>query len=843
MAKVSGLRVDWQQGTDNTLYAHWTFATTSTPTNTKPKVGDTVTVKSGSKWYNGATVPSWVFANQWIVSQVSGDRAVINKSVNGDYHINSPISVNNLTVVKSTSQSTTANTLDHYEVKWWYDPGIGRWFEGSSSNVEAGNLTATYSPPENAYLVKVSVKPVSKTYTKNNKEVSYWTGVSSWYTYCMDSVPPDTLSAPTVTLEKYTLKASIENIEDSKTDQVEFQVVNEQGAKFKTGLVNVTTARAVFTCTVKAGYKYRVRCRAISNYDYGAGKQYGEWSPYSSEVSTIPTAPTNVRCEVESKNSVRVSWTGDSTATGYTVEYTTNRLYFDSSSEVSSLTVTNTYAYVTGLEDGEEWYFRVKATNDNGDSGWSEIVYKVVGTKPAPPTTWSLTTTGVIGDPVILYWVHNSEDGSKQTKADIELIVNGEADIITITTETDPDEEEKIYSYSVDLTPYPEGASILWRVRTQGITMEYSDWSVQRKIDIYAPPVAELTLNDETGILSEFPFSISVQASPSNQKAITCHISVVAENAYETTDQVGSTIMVNAGEEVYSKIFNMETNSFTHDLMADEITLENGQGYSVHVTVSMDSGLIAEAEGIFTVVWSDEIYDPDASITIDEDILCAYITPSCFDSEGNLDESVTLSVYRREPNGDFTEIATDVDNDGVTTVTDPHPSLDYARYRIVARNRNTNVNSYSDLPGIPVGEPSIVIQWDEEWSWFDYSEENAEVEVPPWTGSMLKLPYNVDISESYEPDSSLVEYIGRKYPVSYYGTQKGVSGSWTTDVPKSDKETIYTLRRLAEWDGDVYIREPSGNGYNANITVSFNTNHCELVVPVTLSVKRVEGDA
>ena len=42
-----------------------------------------------------------------------------------------------------------------------------------------------------------------------------------------------------------------------------------------------------------------------------------------------------------------------------------------------------------------------------------------------------------------------------------------------------------------------------------------------------------------------------------------------------------------------------------------------------------------------------------------------------------------------------------------------------------------------------------------------------------------------------------------------------------TIVDKNDKETLYALRRLAKWMGDVYVREPSGSGYWANVTVSF----------------------
>ena len=106
---------------------------------------------------------------------------------------------------------------------------------------------------------------------------------------------------------------------------------------------------------------------------------------------------------------------------------------------------------------------------------------------------------------------------------------------------------------------------------------------------------------------------------------------------------------------------------------------------------------------------------------------------------------------------------------------------------------------------------------------------------------MLRLPYNIDISDNHNADVSLVEYIGRSHPVSYYGTQLGTSSTWNVDIDKADKETLYALRRLARWMGDVYVREPSGSGYWANITVSFNQKHKELTIPVTFEISRVEG--
>ena len=848
MPKVSDLKLELQVGSNNTLVATWGFNETSSggsTTTSKAKVGDVVTIKPGSKYYNGVSIPTFVMNRQWIVSQVSGDRAVINKSTDGAYAINSPINVNNLVPVVSTQTNTTVNNLDYYSVKWYYAAGTNVWFDGGTDDAktedENGNIlkVATYSIPSNATKIKCAVKPVSKTYESNGKDVSYWTGTVVTKEYLVDALPPGKLGAPAVELDKFTLKASLDDIEDEKCDQVEFEVYKGD-TKFASGIQSVVTARVSYACPIDPGFKYRVRCRGINLYDNT--KVYGEWSSYSTEIETIPSAVTNVRCDVQSDNSVRVSWTGNEVADSYTIEYTTNKLYFDSSTEVSSMTVTNTYAYINGLEQGKEWYFRVRAENETGESAWSDIVYKVIGTKPQPPTTWSLTTSAVVGDKIVLYWVHNSEDGSKQTQANIELLINGEASIITVDTEnTEKDDLDRIYSYEVDLSEYSDGAEILWRVRTRGITSEFSDWSIQRTINVYAPPTAELHVGDDTGSVTTLPLKVSVLAGPNTQTALTYHISITAEDTYSTQDQIGNEVTVNAGSEIYSKIFNMSGNTFEYDITPDEVTFENGQFYNLVVTVSMNSGLIATATSNFGINWEDINYEPNGVITIDRETLCAYIKPFCLDYDSNLVEDLALSVYRREFDGTFTLIAEELDNDGAVTITDPHPSLDYARYRIVARNKTTTSNCYVDLPGLPIGETSIVIQWDEKWSQFDYSGED-EVATPPWTGSMLKLPYNVDVSEKFGLDTSLIEYIGRKSPVSYYGTQQGIGMSLSTEFPKEDKELLYTLRRLATWDGDVYVREPSGNGYNANVTVSMNTKHKAVTIPVSIEVTRVEGD-
>ena len=103
----------------------------------------------------------------------------------------------------------------------------------------------------------------------------------------------------------------------------------------------------------------------------------------------------------------------------------------------------------------------------------------------------------------------------------------------------------------------------------------------------------------------------------------------------------------------------------------------------------MDSGLTGDDSRNFTVGFAPIDYDPNAMTSIDKNDLSALIMPFCEDGDGNLMEDVTLSVYRREFDGTFTEIATNLVNMRSHFVCDPHPALDYARYRIVARSEKT----------------------------------------------------------------------------------------------------------------------------------------------------------
>jgi N-acetylmuramoyl-L-alanine amidase CwlA len=73
--------------------------------------GDTVSISSNAVYYNGKDVPDWVVATKWIVKSVSGDRIVIDKSVDGKYSINSPINVKYLTSDKKQFEPYTVKLV------------------------------------------------------------------------------------------------------------------------------------------------------------------------------------------------------------------------------------------------------------------------------------------------------------------------------------------------------------------------------------------------------------------------------------------------------------------------------------------------------------------------------------------------------------------------------------------------------------------------------------------------------------------------------------------------------------------------------------------------------------
>ena len=944
---------------------------------------DTIVANKATWYHENLSATTLQKLNPWLATQMtilsSGKTVLLEVFVPGQ---NSAVTISNFGILTDTTRtvyvtwdwSHKANGTKSFDVKWEWQSSDGNWLNYSTTteNSEEGmgivdELTKTYryasthNADEKAVAVRVSIKPVAET-GKNTAVVYKWqTQTQSFRTDWQVATP----STPTVEIKNYLLTATLDGlpVQELGIDGVQFDI-RKNDDMTKCSLANPIyeftdtdkdngSGYTQYSMSIDAGNKYRVRARCFK-YTAKAANRWGKrpaiysgWSDFSSYTYTIPTAPKLKECKVVGTNDVSFKWNKIDSADGYVIEYTekdeNNYKLYDSAeeyfdgrnpSEVTSVSVDATKVtavsgnisyVVTDIPVGVTYLARVKAINSDAESKYSNIMNFILGTESEAPTTWSSATSVGIGEPLRLYWVHNSTDGSKESSAHINftdvdlnysftvtihktslnnLAAIAEANNTTVSSlrkynpylskYTDAGtlepgtivrvtslklmfveaEDEEITSHFVldtdgsryggtgfPFTTLSDGKKFTWKVQTAGVllnsdnSLNYGDWSIERTVDVYAPPTLEVALYkndgeylDDENPLRTLPFKAVLSVgNTANQTPTGYYVSVVAANDHMIVDEVGNEKAILAGTKVFSRYYDTTETSKEIVFTAKDLSLTDGETYYVSCSVAMSSGLVAEARSNdFLVGWVyGSGYYPSVEIGIDKDTLTSRIRVWA----QNAPETVQLFVYRINHDGTFIELETDSDdpesgllNTGSVWITDPHPGLDYARYRVVARDPDTGVIQYMDASK-DVREKSVIIQWDEEWQTIDLTDGDTVMKNAglTYTGSMLKIPYNIDVSNAHSPDVSLVRYIGRKRPVSYYGTHLGETATWNMVIPKSDKETLYALRRLAIYMGDVYVREPSGSGYWASINISFSQAHLDLTIPVTINITPVEG--
>ena len=803
----------------------------------------------------------------------------------------------------SWSWHKLGNNHKNFKIRWEWDYNGETKFQESETTDTWATFSIPEEFRKTANWAKIFITPIAKNKTDskgNDSGVPHWTAeqTSKQYKFA-DNPPLKPPSAPKIediNKETLVLTASISKISATDLDAVgiQFNIVQDNSTSIFTtqnyATVNEAAKYVSMQYTVEPGHTYTVRARSVS----ANGKTSG-WTDFSESKGTKPSAPASITTcrrdtHVDEENDIKtysvfLEWDRVNNATSYKVEYTNVKSNFDiaGASIPSQTTDDSTPSIRIGIsvEDlGYTYYFRVKAINNDGESDPSDIVELPIGVPPGPPSTWSTSDAAFVGETMELNWTHNPTDNSKQTYAQISFNFNDEKDssgkfvwndLEATVNSTDTNDTEKVtkdYTYGTAVsykgnlyfkmdTTHPDlkNTKIRWKVRTAGVEDILSNdaWSVERTIYIYEKPTIKLSMTSDmsgTGslitTLTSFPFYIRGQLSLRDyavQRPVGYHLQIVSNEYYVTLDDIGQTKVINPGDAVYSKYFSTSSNPLVVEMSANNIDLESGITYTVYCTADMSTGLAVgnqESPHDFDVSWVDVEYTISADVRVDDEAYTATITPYCLNSDdGTLVDNITLAVYRREYDGSYKEIASGIPNN-YTAVTDPHPALDYARYRFTAKDTKTGALSFWDMAGLPVNGSSIILQWAEEWSTFD-SGESTVADGRSWTGSLLKLPYNIKVTDNRKPDVSLVNYIGRKHPVSYYSTKVNETSTWNVEIPKSDKETIYALRRLSLWTGDVYVREPSGMGYWANVGVSFNLEYNKVSVPITLDITRVEG--
>lgn len=719
--------------------------------------------------------------------------------------------------------------------------------------------------------IAVSGVPVNVNYKARVRAfnvVSGRTYTTEWSNYSnnikLKAEKPPAPSNLDIEINGRTLNAIVNGYSNTNVDFIFFQVVRDNKTVYATGRVRVTTSIAIFSVSnIPIGSEYKFRAYAIGVRGVNAGLN-SEWSAYSKSAKTVPAdVPKFTSIAALSSTAIKVAWNAALAAESYHIQYTfnhdgyvINHDFFNTGVDVTDAeNIKALYYPATNLTMGKTYYFRIKAANSAGESvNWSAISSCIIGTTPDAPTTWSYTSVGIIGDNVVLNWVHNTQDGSDQTGARVYIKVVNKAGTVVVAEHIQATINNKTQVYTYSTAGRSDGDTIYWSISTRGTKGIQTEWgpkSTARSFIVYTKPELAISAG-ETGegdypVISSFPLDIHMVATPITQTPVAYYVTITSDEDYDVTGGNGVEIHVSEGDAIYQRYIQVNDEGNIMDLILNpgDLYLVNEIVYTITAAVSMSNGLTAEKSMKIQAQWVEDDVYPDADVEVDDEHMTAVVRPYCLDeNEIETSSGYYFAIYRIDFDGSFTLIQEKIDGLNNVSVLDLHPSLDNARYRIVATNKINGLVSYEDVEATDMNVNYAVIQWGGTWKNIEgldiddiYNYEDL------WSGTCLKLPYNIDISDDTQPDVTMVEYIGREHPVSYYGTQKGQTSSWKVDIKKNDDDTLRKIRALSIYPGDVYIREPSGTGYWANIKVSYSYNHKDKIIPVSFAITRVEGGA
>ena len=736
-------------------------------------------------------------------------------------------------------------------------PGDGKWMPGSSTNVDvdaagagSGYFRALYTAPSTALKVRCRVQPVSisrdvtvsvtKTYkdgkltkTQNNMESKpYFIG--AWSGYADHDFRTDAIAAPEVEADVgengLTVSVSVSSDDaDAKWCDVEVCTWSNGAWVRQMGKDDQPfEGDATWSFTLSAGKWYRGRARLKSE---KASKSASPWGYAAESVLTKPPAPSGLSAAATGASAAKVTWSAAAGATSYKVQHIAGETAdFDSNPEaVDETEISSGTAYTpSDLDSGTVHWFRVKAVNSGGESGWSGAASCTVATPPEAPTVLDTSSSYMEGATARIRWTHNSTDGSAQTSAQVELSFSGPNAPGNGRT---VDVSGATQALALSLAGMGDGTSVAFRVRTKGIHASWSPWSGSSSFTVYEQPELACSLAQPDGEggtaaldadhpLACFPINATLDASGGGNSVVAYDVAIVCATPADMVDRYGRTVRASVGEVAWQGHYSTSDDPLEVEIGAGECMLANGGAYELRAAVAMASGLRAEcAPCAFSVSFDVSMAQPSATVTFDPDYLTADVVPTCsaLDPEtgeetGELREGTSLAVYRVEADGDLVCLARAVPNDGASTVTDPHATFRECWYHIVATDDATGVSTAADYADDSAHD-SCTIQWGESWKPAGEGATRYD-----YDGSILDGFYNMSFDQDVAPVAEAARYEGRKRPVHYYdGVAVEESASYTLQFELSDAETMSLVRALLAHHGDAYVREPTGTGFWARI--------------------------
>lgn len=620
-------------------------------------------------------------------------------------------------------------------------------------------------------------------------------------------------------------------------------------------------------------------------------------SDYYSYKTSMPAAPTlDGVTPTTVSGKVHVDWTNQwNDATGTEIAWTEDRDNWTSNDEPETYEVKEkaTGWYITGLETGKVWYFRIRSTKVSDEqtnySPWSNEVEIDLASAPSIPVLYLSEETITEDGMVTAYWSYVTTDGTGQIAGEVvEATFDGSEwrysdDPVGATTDA-----QHVDIYAAD--HWQNGATVYLALRTRSGSGGTSDYSTPVRLVIAAKPTVAITStglsgsNEVTetfrgdGETTAFLCEYSPSASPT----------VTVDGATASASYSGDTVTLASapadGAEIVVTYTTTDFYALTTMPLSVEVTAGSAETVTLAIERAVDYPLLrpdgqttqgpagetvfletvsAEATNTFSVELDDLIgrLDDGADYTI--------VATATDEFGQTAEETMRFTVkwthQAEEPTGQFITDSTNY----IARITPIAPSgyeqgdtcdiyrLSADGFELIYQGATFGTEYVDPYPAfgetsgyklVTVTAMNDYITPDNSFAELDTSEADPPIYdqldqasiVIDFGGERVELPYNISLDNSWTKDFERTQYLGGSVVGDYNAAVLRDLSASTVMVRGLDAETAAKMRSLSSYADVCHVRTPDGSSFAADVQVSETQSFDTPVISYSLKIQKID---
>lgn len=713
------------------------------------------------------------------------------------------------------------------------------------------------------------------------------------------TAPELTLSVSTPTPSGFTVGATVNSAGTNVPDAYMEMYLEKYSA---TGLANYIligtipngTSSTTITCTenITAENGYALHTRNVS------ADGVTMTSGYDSYSTSMPTAPTLNSVKLTNiAGKVHLSWTNSwSDATGVIIAWTDDQDNWMSNDDPEEYEIKELASswFITGLETGQKWFFRVRSVKEESDSEtlspWSNEIQIDLASAPAVPVLYLSDETITEDGMVTAYWAHVSTDGTGQIASNI-VVATYSGGVWTYGSPVAATQEAQHVDIYAKKQGWTNGTTKYLALQTRSGSGGMSDYSTPIKLVIAAKPTVNISANSlsSTDTLTERFIGDGVTDTFNCAYTMTTTPTVTVEGTAATVvSYSGGAVELSAapadGKAVvitYTTAVNKVLNAMP---FTATITTTNAETLTVAieraVTYPMlrpDDTMTDGAEG--ETIYVDTIAAASSnSISIAVDDLIGQLDDGAFynliatvhDAFGqSAEKRIRFKVHWSHQAWDPTATFITEDDTLIARIT-PIAGAGYVSgdtcdiYRMGADQPELIISGgdfgteYVDpYPAfgpnsgyklVTVTATKDYITEDDSIAEYDttndpssgYTQLDPGLLVIDFDGDRVELEYNISLGNSWEKDFQRTKYLGGHVTGDHNRAVTRDLSAKSLLVRGDDEVIAYKIRQLARFPGLCHVRTPEGSSFVADIQVSEAQSYDSATIDYDLSIQKVD---